>query len=159
MGSLVCRLTYFHTELSSMLDLERQLIYNMWSLCHSELQASPQFPEIVKYLINLKNPIISQGDWCIAMYLLVIWCCVISWVLLAQAEFKMDYWWNHGSVRLTYKGFEESYASKTRGRGTVLLETSFLSSAQISAVLEVTGAIPFCSLKKEWWLPDGKWGT
>lgn len=31
--------------------------------------------------------------------------------------------------------------------GTVFLETSFLSSPQISSVLEVTGAIPFCSLK------------
>lgn len=77
-GSRVCRLTHFHTELSSMLDLERQLIYNMCSLCYSEYQASPQFPKIVKYLINLKKPIIFQGDWCIVMYLLVIWCCVIS---------------------------------------------------------------------------------
>lgn len=77
------------------------------------IQASSQFPQILKYLTNFewKKPILSQGDWCIAMYLLVIWCCVILWVLLGS-EFKMDYWLNSGSVRLTCKGCEASYARK-----------------------------------------------
>lgn len=79
------------------------------------------------------------------MYLLVIRCCVIPWVLLGS-KFQMDYWLNGGPCKVDSERIWGELCKKKRG--TVLLDTTF--SLQSSDFGRGNGT-PFYSLKKGQW--------